>query len=148
MGAFISLAIAQISVNSTTNNLVARVGCESFTAATNISLSANVTSGPAVIEDFRAHRIIGSLDDFYLFLSISKGTSVESTIEWGFTCLEPDNDPTTETGNLTVSPDPSQVIFTEFEEEYCVSPDTPVGTRLFRVEAVVSVEVVGGRSML
>ena len=52
-------------------------------------------------------------------------------------------DSTTVTGNLTVSPDPSQVIFTEFEEEYCVSPDTPVGTRLFRVEAVVSVEVVG-----
>ena len=146
MGAFVSLAVTQISVNSTTNSLVAAVGCEQdpFTPFVdyNVTFSANVTSGPAVIEDFRAQQIIGLQHTFYLLLSISEGTSVESMIEWEFSCID-GSDSTTVTGNLTVSPDPSQVIFTEFEEEYCVSPDTPVGTRLFRVEAVVSVEVIG-----
>ena len=145
MGAIIALAITQISVNSTTNSLVALTSCIAIDLSSNnivynISFSANVTSGPAVIENFQAQRISGSLNDYYLLLSISEGTSVESTIEWEFTCIDLDS---TVTGNLTVSPDPSQVIFTEFEEEYCISPDTPLGTRLFRVEAVVSVEVMG-----
>ena len=142
MGAFISIVVTQISVNSTTNIYVARASCINSgpSVPINISLSANVTNGPAVIEDFRAQEIIGTLNSYFILLSISEGTSVESTIEWEFTCIE-ENDSITRT--LTVSPDPSQVIFTEFEEEYCLSPDTPVGTRLFRVEAVVSVEVVG-----
>ena len=88
MGAFVSLALTQISVNSTTNSFVALVGCEQnpFTPFVdyNVTFSANVTSGPAVIEDFRAHQIIGFLHTFYLLLSISEGTSVESTIEWEF----------------------------------------------------------------
>ena len=139
MGAFIAVAVTQISVNSTTNSFVAQVYCDS-SVVNNITFSANVTSGPAVIEDFRAQPRIGFTNDYFLILSISEGTSVESTIEWEFTCIE-ENDSVG--GTLTVSPDPSQVIFTEFEEEYCVSPDTPLGTRLFRVEAVVSVEVMG-----
>ena len=146
MGAFIGVLVNQISVNSTTNSLVTSVFClqDPFTPFVdyNVTFSANVTSGPAVIEDFRAQQIIGTLHSFYLLLSISRGTSVKSTIEWEFSCID-GSDSTTVTGNLTVSPDPSQVIFTQFEEEYCVSPDTPVGTRLFKVEAVVSVEVVG-----
>ena len=139
MGAFIALAVTQISVNSTTNSFIAQVYCDS-SIVNNITILANVTSGPAVIEDFRAQSIIGSPNDYFLLLSISEGTSVESTIEWEFTCIE-ENDSVR--GTFTVSPDPSQVVFTEFEEEYCVSPDTPLGTRLFRVEAVVSVEVMG-----
>ena len=138
MGAFIALAVTEMSVNSTTNSLVAVVYCFS-TIVNNITFSANVTSGPAVIEDFRAQPLLDSPNEYYLLLSISEGTSVESTIEWEFTCIE-END--SAGGTLTVSPDPSQVFFTEFEEEYCISPDTPLGTRLFRVEAVVSGKVM------
>ena len=136
MGASIAIAVAQISVNSTTDTFVAAVFCE-LGVVKNVAVSANVTSGPVVIEDFRAQPVIGAPNEYYLILSISEGTSVESTIEWAFTCIE-ETDSTTVTRNLTVSPDPSQVFFTEFEEEYCISPDTPLGTRLFRVEAVVS----------
>ena len=140
MGASIVRVVTEMSVNSTTNSFLALASCFSFGIVQDISFSANVTSGPAVIEDFRAQLTIGTLNTYFILLSISEGTLVESTIEWEFTCVN-DNDSVRR--NLTVSPDPSQVIFTEFEEEYCVSPDTPVGTRLFRVEAVVSVEVVG-----
>ena len=143
MGASITRGVTEISVNSTTNNFLAVVSCCCLGLSNviqDISLSANVTSGPAVIEDFHAQRISGTLNSYFLLLSISEGTSVESMIQWVFTCIR-DNDSIAR--NLTVSPDPSQVIFTEFEEEYCISPDTPLGTRLFRVEAVVSVEVMG-----
>ena len=139
------LAFSAISVNSTTNSLVAVVDCSPvLMPLRDITLSANVTSGPAVIEEFRAQQLTGPPGNtFYLLLSISESTSVESTIEWEFSCID-GNDSSAVTRNLTVSPDPSQLIFTEFEEEYCVSPDTSVGlTRLFRVEAVVSVEVIG-----
>ena len=140
MGASIGRVVTEMSVNNTINSFLAVVSCFNFGILKDISFSANVTSGPAVIEDFRAQGISGALNSYFILLSISEGTLVESTIEWEFTCID-DNDSVRR--NLTVSPDPSQVIFTEFEEEYCLSPDTPVGTRLFRVEAVVSVEVVG-----
>ena len=141
MVAFIALAVTMMSVNSTTNSFIAGVQCASF-VVNNITISANVTNGPAVIEEFRAQRFLDTPNEYFLLLSISEGTSVESTIEWEFTCIEGIRNASVG-GTLTISPDPSQVVFTEFEEEYCISPDTPVGTRLFRVEAVVSVEVMG-----
>ena len=55
-----------------------------------------------MIEDFHAQQIIRTLNSYFFLLSISEGTSVESTIEWEFTSIQ-ENDAVTR--NLTVKLD-------------------------------------------
>ena len=125
-----------ISTNTTSNTVVGIVACFDDGAALN--LSSSVLQGPVVIEDIHGEADLSIPNLHYIVITISRDTQEESQIQWEVSCTRDGMFSNVVTTNVTVSPNPLLPFITQFEREYCLPVNSPQGTQLFRVEAVVS----------